>query len=166
MLVLSAIHKYLSQILCQDLHTALLLNPEGSLVSVAANPQRPKDQIRIVAALSAEVWQETRGQAFGMVESEVLAPCIAGDSCLTIMRPLSKLGRILVIAIENEVPPENRDPLLLLALNATPSVEWEVLQMKGKKMARYLAPSVNKYREQFEASKAPSNTPSPNRSAR
>ncbi|KAF7970870.1 hypothetical protein HWV62_21286 [Athelia sp. TMB] len=34
-----------------ELHTALLLSPEGQLISVASDPSRPKDKARVVAGL-------------------------------------------------------------------------------------------------------------------
>ena len=78
MLVLSTLHILLSQVLdLPHLHTAVLLTPAGQLVSAASDPQRPKDEIRIVVGLAGEVWQETKDQGFGMVDSEVnfLALC-------------------------------------------------------------------------------------------
>ena len=72
MLVLSTLHSLLSQVLSLPcLHTAVLLTPTGQLVSVASDPRRPKDDIRIVVGLAMEVWQETKEQDFGMIESEV-----------------------------------------------------------------------------------------------
>lgn len=74
MLSLSALHDLLSQVLSlPDLHTAILITCSGQLVSVACDPLRPKDEIRVVVGLSGEVWQETREQGYGMVDSEVLA---------------------------------------------------------------------------------------------
>jgi hypothetical protein len=71
-LVLSTLHNLLFQLLAlPELHTALLLTPEGQLISVASDPSRPKDKARIVAGVSGEVWQETREQGHGTVESEV-----------------------------------------------------------------------------------------------
>jgi hypothetical protein len=78
MLVLSKLHNLLSQILSlPHLHTAVLLTPEGQLVSVACDPYRPKDEIRVVVGLCGEVWQETRAQGFGMVDSEVMQSNLA-----------------------------------------------------------------------------------------
>lgn len=72
MLVLSALHNLLSQVLHPPgLHTAILLTPAGHLVSVATEQCRPKDEIHVVVGLSGEVWQETREQGYGMVDSEV-----------------------------------------------------------------------------------------------
>jgi hypothetical protein len=72
MLVLSTLHSLLSQVLdLPHLHTAVLLTPAGQLVSAASDPQRPKDEIRIIVGLAGEVWQETKGQGFGMIDSEV-----------------------------------------------------------------------------------------------
>jgi hypothetical protein len=75
MLVLSALHKLLSQILSlPELHTAVLLTPEGQLISAASDPSRPKDDIRVVVGLCGEVWQETQEQGHGMIDSEVFTP--------------------------------------------------------------------------------------------
>ena len=72
MLVLSTLHKLLSQILSlPELHTAVLLTPEGQLVSHASDPARPKDEILVVVGLSGEVWRETQEHTLGMVDSEV-----------------------------------------------------------------------------------------------
>jgi hypothetical protein len=72
MLVLSTLYNLLSQVLSlPELHTAVLMTPEGQLISVACGSSRPKDEIRIVVGLSGEVWQETKEQGFGMVDSEV-----------------------------------------------------------------------------------------------
>lgn len=73
MLVLSTLHNLLSQVLdLPHLHTAVLLTPAGQLISVASDPQRSKDEIRIVVGLAGELWQETKEQGFGMVDSEVI----------------------------------------------------------------------------------------------
>jgi hypothetical protein len=70
MLVLSSLHNLLSQvILLPSLHTAVLFTPEGQLVSYAS--ARPKDEIRVVVGVSGEIWQETKQQGIGMVDSEV-----------------------------------------------------------------------------------------------
>lgn len=72
MLVLSALHSLLSQVLhVPDLHTVILFTPAGHLVSVATEQFRAKDDIHVVVGLSGEVWQETRDQGYGMVDSEV-----------------------------------------------------------------------------------------------
>jgi len=72
MLVLSTLHNLLSQTLSlPDLHTAVLLTTEGQLVSFASHPSRSKDEILVAVGLSGEVWQETREQGYGMVDSEV-----------------------------------------------------------------------------------------------
>ncbi|KAG5639545.1 hypothetical protein H0H81_012216 [Sphagnurus paluster] len=143
MLVLSALHNLLSQVLTlPHLHTAILLTPTGQLVSVASDPHRPKDEIRVVVGLAMEIWQETKDEEFSMVDSE--------------------LGRILVVPVdERPVSPSSqqvaptdaeekekqREPLMLLALNATSAVEWEALQSKGKVLACHLAKPLGKFRE-------------------
>jgi len=145
-LVLSTLHNLLVQLLAlPELHTAMLLTPEGQLISVAADPSRPKDKARIVAGVSGEVWQETRDQGHGMVESE--------------------LGRILVLPVVKDLDPEADDcePLLLLALNSTDAVEWEDLHSKGKTLVNHLAPSVDKVRDPSRTTKSQAVISSPSR---
>jgi len=135
-LVLSTLHSLLVQLLTlPELHTALLLSPEGQLISVASDPSRPKDNARIVAGVSGEVWQETREQGYGMVESE--------------------LGRIIVMPVIEDPDSETDDYelLLLLALNSTDAVDWEVLLAKGRTLIHHLAPSVNKFRDSSQTAK-------------
>ena len=70
--MLSILHSLLSQVLAPPhLHTAILFTTSGELVSASSEPVRPKDEIRIIVGLSGEVWQETREQGYGMVDSEV-----------------------------------------------------------------------------------------------
>lgn len=72
MLHLSGLNGILSQVLKPPgLHTAILLTTAGQLVSVATDPNRSKDDIYVVAGLSGEIWQETRLQEPGTVNSEV-----------------------------------------------------------------------------------------------
>jgi len=148
MLVLSTLHNLLSQILAlPELHTAVLMTPEGQLISVACDSSRPKDEIRIVVGLSGEVWQETKEQGSGMVNSE--------------------LGRILVLPVEEEkCLSEDHEPLMLLALNSTDAVEWEELQTKGGQLAKHLAKPLSRFREHLAATKSPSATTSPDRPTR
>jgi len=148
-LVLPTLHKLLSQLLAlPKLHTAVLLTPEGQLISVASDPSRPKDKARIVAGVSGEVWQETREQGYGMVDSE--------------------LGRILVLPVMKEHDPEveAHEPLLLLALNSTDSVEWDNLLTKGKTLVDHLAPSVDNVRDRSRTAKSPTAIASPDRPCR
>ncbi|KAG1781550.1 hypothetical protein EV702DRAFT_1071621 [Suillus placidus] len=98
--------------------------------------QRSKDEIWILAGLSAEVWAETRGEegvekGMGMVESE--------------------LGRIVVVPVDGASQDE-REPLLLLAVNGGAEADWKTMCAKAKKLGAYLAPSVNKHRGAIEAS--------------
>jgi hypothetical protein len=58
-----------------QLHTAVLFTPAGELVSFAVEPGRSKDEIRILVGITGEVWQETREQGYGMVESDVSTCC-------------------------------------------------------------------------------------------
>ncbi|OAX35653.1 hypothetical protein K503DRAFT_669439, partial [Rhizopogon vinicolor AM-OR11-026] len=139
MLNLPALHSYLTQLLSPTdmIHTALLLTPEGAVVSGSPQPtcsQPCKDNVWILAGLSAELWAETRGEGdltgmeTGMAESD--------------------LGRIVVVPVDDasvEVQGE-REPLLLLAVNGSPEADWKTMGAKAKKLGAYLAPSVNKHR--------------------
>ena len=70
--MLSILHSLLSQVLAPPhLHTAVLFTTSGELVSATSEPLRPKDEIRVIVGLSGEVWQETKEQGYGMVDSEV-----------------------------------------------------------------------------------------------
>jgi hypothetical protein len=82
----------------------------------------------MVAGLGAEVWAETREEGEGMIESE--------------------LGRMLVLAVEDGGVPgvEGTEPLLLLAVNGTLEADWDTMRVKARKLATFLAPSVNKHR--------------------
>jgi hypothetical protein len=78
MLMLSKLNNILSRVLdFPDLHTAVLLTVSGELISYAADINRPKDEIRVVVGLAGEIWQETREQEYGMVESEVSWFCVS-----------------------------------------------------------------------------------------
>lgn len=82
MLMLSKLHNILSRVLdFPDLHTAVLLTVSGELISYAADISRPKDEIRVVVGLAGEVWQETREQEYGMVESEVSWFYVSAADC-------------------------------------------------------------------------------------
>ncbi|KAF5323460.1 hypothetical protein D9611_005503 [Ephemerocybe angulata] len=139
MLVLSKLHNILERVLdFPDLHTAVLLTVPGELISYASDPARPKDEIRVVVGLASEVWQETREQGYGMVESE-------------------KFGRIVVLPIDDEADDrdddsdneftDDRQPLMLLALNAVETVEWEELQEKGSMVAAHLGKPLGRFRD-------------------
>ncbi|KAG2354923.1 hypothetical protein BDR07DRAFT_1427829 [Suillus spraguei] len=209
MLNLSTLQTYLTQLLspADTIHTALLLTPEGAIVSFACSStrsgkdgrntthattypstnghttppnahassanghtpplrgrtecsisphphssatsdsgpsqtislQRSKDEIWILAGLSAEVWAETRGEerdenGIGMAECE--------------------LGRIVVVPVDDANPElqDQREPLLLLAVNGSAEADWKTMCAKAKKLGAYLAPSVNKHRGAIEAS--------------
>jgi len=145
MLVLSTLHQLLSQILSRPhLHTAVLLTPSGELVSFASSFERPKDEIRVLVGLSGEIWRETRHHGFGMVDSE--------------------LGRIVVVpvgeAIDPPVSPQwtranDPQPVLLVALNATDSVDWGELHTRSKTLANLLAKPLAKYREALAEPRIP-----------
>ncbi|KAF9011046.1 hypothetical protein BDQ17DRAFT_1345358 [Cyathus striatus] len=134
MLVLSTLHSILSQVLSlPTLHTAVLLTPAGELVSAACDPSRPKDEIRVIVGLSGEIWQETREGGFGMVDSE--------------------LGRIAVLPVDDrtdaneESQLQDKEPLMLLALNSTDAVEWDELEAKGRVLAVHLAKRLTNFRD-------------------
>ena len=72
MLMLPALNRVLKQIVFPpDVLTAILLTPSGDLVSYVSHEGRPKDDIRLLTGLSAEVWSETKEHGIGMVDSEV-----------------------------------------------------------------------------------------------
>ena len=72
MLDLPNLRSVLAQILePPSVHTAALFTTTGQLVSFVSDPPRPKDEIRVLVGLGSEVWQETREQGFGTVDSEV-----------------------------------------------------------------------------------------------
>jgi len=156
MLVLATLHRLLSQVISSPgLHTAVLLTPNGQLVSYACDSTRSKDDVRLVVGLSSEIWLEVADQGIGMVDSE--------------------LGRILVLAVaasstsntSDETSPTdsaNTDhvsdkPLMLIALNATESVGWEDLEAKGRQLAEYLSRPVSRLRKPLMA--GPVSPPSP-----
>ncbi|KAG1821844.1 uncharacterized protein BJ212DRAFT_1264195 [Suillus subaureus] len=155
MLNLSTLQTYLTQLLSptDTIHTALLLTPEGAIVSFACSSsqmmclQRSKDEIWILAGLSAEVWAETRSEegvekGMGMAESEVS------------WSSRKLLGRIVVVPVDDASPElqDEREPLLLLAVNGGAEADWKTMCAKAKKLGAYLAPSVNKHRGAIEAS--------------
>ncbi|KAF9055897.1 hypothetical protein BJ165DRAFT_1429339 [Panaeolus papilionaceus] len=151
MLMLSMLHSLLSKVLSPPhLHTAVLLTPTGDLVSAASSPARPKDEVRVLVGLSSEVWQETKEQGYGMVDSE--------------------LGRIIVLPVDDclegseQCYSDSRQPLLLLALNSTDVVDWEELQNKGTVVAAHIAKPLAKFRDFIvvpKASPPPTTTTSP-----
>ncbi|KAK7686554.1 hypothetical protein QCA50_010154 [Cerrena zonata] len=117
-------------------HTAALFTVTGQLVSFVSDPPRPKDEVRVLVGLGSEIWQETKEQGFGTVDSE--------------------LGRILVMPIDKVPPPNQQDaentkdkkeePLLLLVLNAEKSVSWSDLTAKGQELVEYMEAPVTKLR--------------------
>nr|GAT61377.1 predicted protein [Mycena chlorophos] len=142
MLVLSRLRESLQQVLvAPDLHTAILLSPSGQLISFASYPSRRKDDIRVIAGLSGEVWQETHEWGSGMVNSE--------------------LGRIVVLPVddfENGIPqqlPDDYQPLMLLVLNSTDKVEWDELQAKGRALAVQIARPLTRFREYLHPMRKP-----------
>jgi hypothetical protein len=117
------------------LHTAVLLTPSGQLVSFSSYASWPKDEIRVIAGLSGEVWQETQEQGSGMVDSEVRWPSRCKGWNLGRVIDWVQLGRIVVLPVDEppelQLPlPEDYQPLMLLVLNSMDAVEWEDLQTK------------------------------------
>ena len=53
------------------LHTVALFTPEGELICCETGPYKTKDHVRVIVGLSTEVWQETKEENAGMVDSEV-----------------------------------------------------------------------------------------------
>jgi hypothetical protein len=76
MLVLSTLHAVLSQLISPPvLHTAVLFTPEGQLLSHASDGTKSKDDIRVLVAVSAEIWQSAKdAEGAIQVESEVPTP--------------------------------------------------------------------------------------------
>ncbi|TDL26434.1 hypothetical protein BD410DRAFT_783500 [Rickenella mellea] len=133
MLVLASLNKLLSQILSPpDIHSVVLLTPAGSLVSFVTSHARSKDDIRMLAGLSGEIWAETRGEGVGMVESE--------------------LGRVVVVPVQ-PVPPERApEPFMLIVVNATENVDWGELQMKARGLADHLTRPLREVEDEYEGS--------------
>lgn len=70
--MLSKLHGILERVLdLPDLHTAALLTVTGQLISYASDPNQSKDYVRVIVGIAMETWKETRGERFGMVETEV-----------------------------------------------------------------------------------------------
>ncbi|KAJ7492210.1 hypothetical protein FB451DRAFT_1021405 [Mycena latifolia] len=142
MLVLARLKDSLSEVLAPpELHTAVLLTPSGELVAFSSYPSRAKDEIRVIAGVSGEVWQETQEEGFGAAESEI--------------------GRIVVLPVDeppDKIPqplPEDYQPLMLLVLNSTDAVEWEDLQAKGRALASQIAAPLSKFRQHLTVRKPP-----------
>ncbi|CAL1694302.1 unnamed protein product [Somion occarium] len=135
MLDLPNLRTVLSQILSpSSLHTAALFTTTGQLVSFISDPPRSKDEVRVLVGLGSEVWQETKEQGFGTVDSE--------------------LGRVLVTSVDKVPPPSQQDPakerkeepLLLLALNSEKTVPWSELTAKAQELIDYMEEPVSKLR--------------------
>ena len=148
MLVLSNVHKLLARALVPpELHTAVLLTPAGQLVSCAADPARCKDDVRAIVGLSGEKWQEAGDRGVGMESPfgrimvlAVEAPGETGGQDGT-GEPRSTVGGGKDEdkgegegAGAGEVASEK--PLMLVALNATSAVEWDVLEAKASPASR------------------------------
>ncbi|KAF7307279.1 hypothetical protein MIND_00521800 [Mycena indigotica] len=146
MLVLSRLRESLEQALVPpELHTAILLSPSGQLICFASYPNRRKDDIRVIAGLSGEVWQETQELSSGMVNSE--------------------LGRILVMPVDDpdSIPqplPDDYQPLMLLVLNSTDQMEWEDLQARGRAVTVQIARPMTRFREHLRPMRKPPPMPS------
>ncbi|KAH9929718.1 uncharacterized protein B0H18DRAFT_172445 [Fomitopsis serialis] len=155
MLNLSNLRNLLSQVLAlPELHTVALFTPEGQLVSFAADPHRPKDNVRVIVGLGGEVWKETRQQDAGMVDTEV--------------------RRVVVLPIDEEQYDDDatengtgdKDPVMLLALNSTSSVSWEELELKARELAKHLRKPVSELRGRLAAAPVLHVGPRPERTAR
>jgi len=133
MLNLSNLRNLLSQVLSPSIQTAVLFTPEGQLVSYAASPHIPKDEVRVIVGISGELWQESREDGMGQLDSE--------------------LGHLLVVPLENPTSGEGEgftdkddDPLMLLALNSDKNVSWKELKDKASELASHLEKSVSNLR--------------------
>ncbi|KZV67642.1 hypothetical protein PENSPDRAFT_653937 [Peniophora sp. CONT] len=133
MLVLSTLHKLLSQAISADVHAAALWTPTGQLVACAHGRGRSKDDVRVLVGLAIEVWTEVKG--FAAAETEI--------------------GRIVVVPIEDAPAPEKgkdaekaepAEPLMLVSLSASENVDWDALEKKAKDIAQLLAKPVGKIR--------------------
>ncbi|KAL4252449.1 hypothetical protein ABKN59_002708 [Abortiporus biennis] len=133
MLNLNNLRSLLAQLLSQSpVRIAALLSPEGKLVSYAADLATPKDEVRVIVGLSSEIWQETKDQGVGMVESE--------------------LGRVVVLPVQDAPKTRNnekQEPLLLLALTADSSVEWSEIERSARELAKYLERPAAELRERL-----------------
>ncbi|KAH9837319.1 uncharacterized protein C8Q71DRAFT_707072 [Rhodofomes roseus] len=153
MLNLSNLRNLLSQVLAlPELHTVALFTPEGQLVSFAADPHRPKDNVRVIVGLGGEVWKETKQQGVGMIDSE--------------------LGRVVVLPIDEEYDDatengtSDKDPVMLLALNATTSVSWDELEFKARELVKHLQKPVSELRGRLAAAPVLHINPRSERTAR
>ncbi|TFK26718.1 hypothetical protein FA15DRAFT_587820 [Coprinopsis marcescibilis] len=158
MLVLSKLQNTLSRILSfPDLHTAVLLTVSGELVSFAADPVRPKDDIRVIAGLASEIWRETKEQGYGIVDSE--------DMDIDFRQ---KFGRIAVLPVDDEGHStddseggavegysEDRQPLMLLALNANENTDLDEIRETGLAYARHLSKPMSRFRPYLAVKPAP-----------
>ncbi|KAF7347468.1 hypothetical protein MVEN_01502800 [Mycena venus] len=141
MLVLSRLQESLRQVLSPPaLHTAVLLTPSGQLVSFSSYASRCKDEIRVIAGLSGEVWQGDAGA--GLWDGRYWAV----SWCSPVDEPPELLPQPL---------PEDYQPLMLLVLNSTDAVEWEDLQTKGKALASQIAKPLSKFRQHLAVRKPP-----------
>lgn len=71
MLNLNNLRNLLAQIISPSLQIAVLFTPEGQLVSYAASAHITKDEVRVVVGLGGELWQESREEGLGQLDSEV-----------------------------------------------------------------------------------------------
>lgn len=132
MLLLSSLHNLLRQVLSlPELHTAVLFTPEGHLVSYASS--KPKDEIRVLVGVSGEVWQETKQHGVGMVDGEI------GRIIVLPVLPLKDSG-----GTNKEPVSDEGDPVMLVALNATESVDWDRLRISAKELVYHLEGPVNR----------------------
>ncbi|THH29349.1 hypothetical protein EUX98_g4836 [Antrodiella citrinella] len=136
MLNLSNLRSLLSQVISPSIQTAVLFTPEGQLVSYAASPHTSKDEVRVIVGISGELWQESREDGVGQLDSE--------------------LGHLLVVPLENSASGEaegftdkDEDPLMLLALNSDKNASFKELKDKSPRPDPYklLAPQLNRLRE-------------------
>ncbi|KAH8099711.1 hypothetical protein BXZ70DRAFT_940771 [Cristinia sonorae] len=138
MLNLSNLRKLLSQVISPSLFAAVLFTPEGQLVSYAAGPYVSKDEVRVIVGLGGELWQESREEGAGQLDSE--------------------LGHLLVVPLESPASDEaegftdkDDDPLMLLALNADRSLSWKELKDIASELAVHLEKPVAELRGRLSA---------------
>jgi hypothetical protein len=170
MLVLGSLQALLTQLVSPpSLHTAIILTPQGHLIAYnsSASPPLSEDNLRIIVGLSGEVWREgVRGKN---EEDVAIAECDLGrilvvpvwppnhssasgsssdgtaststaSTAASTPAPQFVPAHMLPHGIQQ--PPRRPEPLLLIALHATPETSWGMMRMKAKTLANHLAEPV------------------------
>ncbi|KAG8906422.1 hypothetical protein FRB99_006924 [Tulasnella sp. 403] len=153
MLVLSTVNALLAQLVSSSLHTAILLTPQGHLVAYSTEQSSPsEDRIRILIGLGSEVWKEgildpsNREENPSGEESDDQESLDDKENEQVGMLEC-ELGRLLVLPVYASTAPKvgsqmsdsgnsnstvaPRQPVLLLALNATDEEPWGLMHTKA-----------------------------------